>query len=56
MPIGLFVIVLLVLLLVAALPVWSYSRDWGTGPSRAVSLVAVGVTLLLLVLGKVFVR
>jgi hypothetical protein len=42
-------LIILVLLLLGALPVWSYSRSWGYGGSGI-----VGFLLLLVILGILF--
>ncbi|WP_412771068.1 DUF3309 family protein [Ralstonia solanacearum] len=44
---GILVIVLLVLL-IGALPSWSYSRNWGYGPAGGVGLIVVIVVILAL--------
>ena len=41
-------IVLLVLALLGAVPVWPHSRNWGYGPSGGLGLVMVIVVILLL--------
>lgn len=41
-------VVLLVLVLIGALPVYSYSREWGYLPSAVLAVVAAGVALMLL--------
>ena len=41
-------IVLLVLLLLAAVPSWPYSRDWGYYPSGGLGLVLLIVVILAL--------
>ena len=43
---GTILLIILVLLLLGALPVWPYSRSWGYGGSGLISLL-----LLLVVLG-----
>ena len=43
-------IVLLVLMLLGAIPRWPHSRNWGYGPSGALTLVVV-ILLLLVVAG-----
>lgn len=49
---GTILLILLVLLLVGALPNWSYSRNWGRGPSGALGLILV-IVIVLLLLGKI---
>jgi len=41
-------VILLVLVLIGALPVYPYSRDWGYYPSGLLAVVAVVVALMLL--------
>ena len=45
-------IVILVLLLIGALPNWSYSRSWGYGPTGIVGILLI-VLLVLLLTGRV---
>ena len=42
------VLVILILFLVGALPTWSYSANWGYGPSGGLSLVRLVLVVLLL--------
>lgn len=49
---SLIILILLVLLLVGALPTYSYSRNWGYGPSGVVGLLIV-VLLVLALLGRI---
>jgi hypothetical protein len=41
-------IVLAVLMLLGAIPVWPHSRNWGDGPSSGVGLIVLIVVILLL--------
>jgi uncharacterized protein DUF3309 len=41
-------IVLAVLVLLGAIPVWPHSRNWGYGPSGGLGLIVVIVVILLL--------
>jgi len=41
-------IIALVLLLIAALPAWPYSRGWGYYPSAGLSIVLIVIIVLLL--------
>jgi len=41
-------IVLAVLVLLGAIPVWPHSRDWGYGPSSGLGLIVVIVVILML--------
>jgi hypothetical protein len=45
-------IIILILVLLGAVPVWPHSRGWGYGPSGIVGLVLV-ILLILLLLGKI---
>jgi hypothetical protein len=47
---GLIFLVILVVLLLAAVPAWPYSRTWGYGPTGLVALLLL-VILLFLLLG-----
>jgi hypothetical protein len=50
--VGTLLIVLLVLLLLGAVPRWSYNRSWGYGPSGLVGVVLL-VILILVLTGRV---
>lgn len=45
---SLILVVLLVLLLVGALPVYPYSRDWGWGPGGVVGVLLIILVILVL--------
>ncbi|MGH7890091.1 MAG: DUF3309 family protein [Thermodesulfobacteriota bacterium] len=49
---GLILIIILILLLVGALPTWSYSREWGYYPGGIVGTILL-VLLILLLLGRI---
>ncbi len=49
---GTILIVILILLLIGALPTWSYSRSWGAYPSGGIGLVFL-IVLILLLLGRI---
>jgi hypothetical protein len=49
---GTILLILLILLLIGALPSWSYSRAWGYGPSGLVALLLI-VVLVLLAMGRI---
>ncbi len=51
MSIGTILLIVLVLVLLGALPVWPHSQPWGYGPSGAVGVVVV-VLLILLLMGR----
>ena len=52
MPLGTILVIILVILLIAALPTWSYSSAWGYYPSGGLSLVLI-ILLILVLLGRV---
>lgn len=52
MSISLIVLILLILLLVGAIPVWPHSRSWGYAPMGGAGLVVV-VLLVLLLMGRI---
>jgi hypothetical protein len=52
MSLGLILLILLILLLVGALPRWSYSRDWGYSPSGLIVVLLI-VFLILALTGHV---
>lgn len=45
-------LIILILVILGAVPVWPYSRGWGYGPSGILGLVLI-VFLILLLLGAV---
>lgn len=49
---GTVLLVILILLLIGAWPVWPYSRDYGYYPSGGIGLVLV-IVLILLLLGRI---
>jgi hypothetical protein len=51
MTIGTFLLIVLILMLVGALPTWPYSKRWGYYPSRGLGLVAL-ILLILILLGR----
>ncbi len=46
-----FLLVLLILMLLGALPAWPHSRTWGYYPSGALGLI-LAIIIIVLVLGK----
>lgn len=44
---GTILLIVLILMLLGAIPTWSYSRNWGYGPSGGLSVVLVIVIVLL---------
>lgn len=51
MSLGTILLIVLVLLLIGALPTWSYSGSWGYWPSGGLGLIVV-VLLVLLLAGR----
>jgi hypothetical protein len=49
---GLVLLIILVVLLLAAIPAWPYSRDWGYYPSGGLGLVLI-IILILLIAGYI---
>lgn len=49
---GTILLVIVVLMLVGAIPVWPHSKSWGYGPSGGLGLVLV-ILLILLVMGLI---
>ena len=41
-------LVILILVLIGAVPSWSYSRNWGYGPSGVIGLVVIVLIIMLL--------
>ena len=52
MIIGTFLLILMILILVGALPTWPHSRKWGYYPSGGLGFVVM-ILLILILLGKV---
>lgn len=52
MSLATILLILLALLLIGALPAWSYSSDWGYGPSGVTAIVVV-VLIVLLLMGRI---
>lgn len=48
MGIGTIVLIVLILILIGAIPVWPHSRGWGYGPSGGIGLLVVILIVLLL--------
>lgn len=48
MTIGTIILVVLILLLIGAIPRWSYSRQWGYGPTGGLGFVLLVVVVLIL--------
>ncbi|GAB3778864.1 DUF3309 family protein [Dyella agri] len=52
MTIGTIILAVLVLLLIGAIPRWSYSRQWGYGPTGGLGLVLL-VVVVLVFMGRI---
>jgi hypothetical protein len=50
--IGTILVVILILMLMGALPMWPHSRSWGYGPTGGLGLVVV-ILLILVLLGYI---
>lgn len=46
---GTILIIVLIVLIIGALPNWSYSANWGNGPVGGLGLILIIVVVLLLV-------
>ena len=49
---GLILLIVLIVLLLAAIPSWPYSRGWGYYPSGGIGLVLI-IILILLIAGYI---
>ncbi len=49
---GIIILIVLVLLLIGALPVYPYSRKWGYAPGGVLGLIVI-VLVILLILGRI---
>jgi Protein of unknown function (DUF3309) len=52
MTLGTFLLILMILILVGALPTWPHSRKWGYYPSSGLSVVVV-ILLILILTGRI---
>lgn len=48
MGLGTILIVILILMLIGAAPLWPHSRSWGYGPTGGLGLVLIVIVVLLL--------
>jgi hypothetical protein len=51
MSIGTILLIIVVLMLIGAIPGWSYSKNWGYGPSGGIGLVLI-ILIVLLLMGR----
>lgn len=49
---GTILLIILILMLLGAIPMWPHSRSWGVGPSGGIGLIVLIVVILLL-LGRI---
>ena len=49
---GLILLIVLIVLLLAAIPTWPYSRDWGYYPSGGLGIILI-IILVLLITGYI---
>jgi hypothetical protein len=49
---GLILLIILVVLLLAAVPAWPHSRDWGYYPSGGIGIILI-IILILLIAGYI---
>lgn len=49
---GTILLIILIILLVAAIPTWPYSTNWGYGPSGLLGVLLV-VLLILVLMGRI---
>jgi Protein of unknown function (DUF3309) len=52
MTLSAILLIVLILILIGALPVWSYSKSWGYYPGSAAGLVVI-ILLILLLTGRI---
>jgi hypothetical protein len=52
MSIGTILLIVLILILIGAIPVWPHSRGWGYGPSGGLGLLVV-ILIVLLIMGLI---
>ena len=51
MSVGTILLIVLILVLIGALPIWPHARSWGYGPSGGLALVVV-ILLVLVLMGR----
>ena len=52
MGIGTILLIVLILILIGAFPVWPHSKSWGYGPTGGLGLIVI-ILILLVVMGKI---
>lgn len=51
MTLGTILLIILILMLIGAIPNWSYSKTWGYGPSGGLGFILI-IVIILLLLGR----
>ena len=49
---GLILLIILIVLLLAAIPAWPHSRDWGYYPSGGLGIILI-IILILVLMGRI---
>ena len=52
MGIGTILLIVLILILIGAFPVWPHSKSWGYGPTGGLGLIVI-ILIVLVVMGKI---
>lgn len=52
MSVGTILLIVLILILIGAIPVWPHSRSWGYGPSGGIGLLVI-ILIVLLIMGMI---
>ena len=52
MGIGTILLIVLILILIGALPVWPHSSSWGYGPTGGLGLIVI-ILIILVLMGKI---
>ncbi|MFP5417743.1 MAG: DUF3309 family protein [Gammaproteobacteria bacterium] len=52
MSVGTILLIVLILILIGAIPVWPHSRGWGYGPSGGIGLLVI-ILVVMLVMGLI---
>ena len=52
MGIGTILLIVLILILIGAFPVWPHSKSWGYGPTGGLGLIVI-LLIILVVMGKI---
>ena len=49
---GIILLIVLIVLLLGAIPIWPHSRSWGYGPSSGLGIVLI-IVIVLLLMGRI---